>query len=211
MEVIGMTQTLATEYTYKLQVEDLATRANVSLHQARSAIKAYRNVVKDILLKGQRVEIPQLASVYPSVRANANEVFKDIPTYEEQLAMALEHVTVSETQLKVLVDTYLNILRTKLAVGYEIRIAGVFLMTPEVQEDGTVQLNSRLSPSLEKPEQFTFLTENEEGEVGEEIILKEKIIFRLTVEEDIKLPTKLHQSVEDIKKGIHFLSEDMFV
>lgn len=206
-----MTMTLATEFTYKLQVEELSSRANVSSHKARTAIKAYRNVIKQHLFSGHKVIVPGLVSLYPSVRATVREVFEVISEYNDQLESASKEVHYSIEELDNLLKTYLSILRTKLEMGYEIRIAGVFLITPEEIRDGVYGYSTRLSPALEKPDTLQLKLQKVDGTIEEHTIEKEKLIYRLSLDETLRPPERLHNSIDKIKENIHFLDEDMFI
>lgn len=198
---------MVAEFNYKLQVEHLSKKNKISLHRARVFIKEYRRLLKDNLYEGNKVDIIGIASVYPSIRQSVNEYFENVYGYESQVEDLSKNLEMSTFEVHHLLKSYIGMLISRLSMGYSIKISGVFLLKPERFENNQLGYVTRLSPSLEKPEIITLRVKRIYGNIDELKIVKDKIIYRLEISEDLEAPKNLRLIDDEIKRNITFLDD----
>lgn len=198
---------LVEEFTYKLQVRDLSNRNKISENKSRNFIKEYRRLLKGKLQGGNKVSIVGIAEVWPSVRESVNEVFRKEYGFDEQVRDLKEVLGMGKFEVSNLLTSYIRILILKLQMGYGMKVPGVFSIKPDIFGD-LLGYSTRLSPTLEKPDEMVLEVRDVYGNVEEKSLVREDIIFRLGLDEDLGLPNKIRYE-SNVNKEVRYISDDI--
>lgn len=198
---------MVAEFTYEMQVLTLSRKNRISFHKAKTFIKEYRYLLKENLYKGNKIIVEGIAELYPSIRQNVKEVFDVEYNYELQVEDLSNNLKMEKFEVHHLLRNYLSLLIKKLEMGYSIKISGVFLLKPEDFGEGELGYLTRLSPSLEKPEQIILKVERLYGNIDELEIPQDRIIYRLNVSEKLNKPKRLRRVDEEIQSRIVHLDD----
>lgn len=196
------------EFTYQLQVTHLSKKNKISLNKSRKFIKEYRRLVKSKLKEGHKVEILGLAEIWPSIRESVNEIFDYVYGYEDQVNDLSEELKMDKFEVHHLLKSYLRMLITKLKMGYSVKISGVLLIKPDLFDDDTFGFLTRLSPTLEKPDQFVLKVKRLYGHIDELELNGEKMIFRLELSESLGIPSRL-RLVGESRHQVQFVDDSL--
>jgi nucleoid DNA-binding protein len=196
------------EFTYQLQVTHLSRKNKISVNKSRNFIKEYRRLLKKRLKEGEKIEILGIAEIWPSVRESVNEMFDTVYDYERQVKDVAESLEMDTFEVHHLLKSYIRMLVTKLKMGYSVKISGVLLVKPDLFDDDTYGYLTRLSPTLEKPEELVLKVRRLYGHIDELNLTDSNMIFRLELSESLGVPSRL-RLVGEYRSQVQFVDDSL--
>lgn len=188
----------AAKVGYQELIEFIQTQTGFSYYKSRTILKELSKVLAESVSSGIAIECTGLFKVDFTITGtiNSNADYLDIHSQARQVSERLPYTKMDITNV---IRLYYSKIKSDVESGYQVNVKSIGYLTPKESEDGSVYIETRLSPQLKKPEQSEFVVLDSRGDFMIANVSHDKIRLSIIPDDNLRIPHRVVPSNESRK------------